>query len=217
MTRDAAATGAATRCPRCVEPDPELAWVDGLRRGDDSAFDAVYETYRPRIYGYLARVTGRRDLAEDLTQEVFLRLARRGRDLTADTRLAAWLYTVAHNLVVSHARAARLGDALATELAQAPAPRTTGPFDALAAGRTQLAIERAIAAMPAADREAIWLVAVERMTPAQAASVLDVRADAVRQRLTRARARIEDALAEPTPPPAAATALARTQLARSAR
>jgi RNA polymerase sigma-70 factor (ECF subfamily) len=181
-----------------VDTSPERAWVDGLRRGDDGAFDEVYETFRARIYGYLARVTGRRDLAEDLTQEVFLRLARRGRDLTPDTRLAAWLYTVAHHLVVSHARSAKLGSALASELAHAPEPRASGPFEALAAGRAQLAIERAMATMAPADREAIWLVAIERMTPAEAATVLDVRPDALRQRLARARARIEAAIAEPS-------------------
>jgi RNA polymerase sigma-70 factor, ECF subfamily len=196
-----------------VDHDPERAWVAGLRLGDAGAFDAVYETYRARIYGYLARVTGRRDLAEDLTQEVFLRLARRGRDLIAETRLAAWLYTVAHHLVVSHARSARLGSALASELARAPEPRADGPFEALAAGRAQLAIERAMTAMAPADREAIWLVAIERMSPAEAAGVLGVKPDALRQRLARARARIGAALAEPAaaaPVPAAATPLLRS-------
>ncbi|HTJ45597.1 MAG TPA: sigma-70 family RNA polymerase sigma factor [Kofleriaceae bacterium] len=182
-----------------MDDDPERAWVAGLRRGDAWAFDAVYETYRARLYGYLARMTGRRDLAEDLLQEVFLRLARRGRELAADTRLAAWLYTVAHHLVVSHARSAKVGLALASELARAPEPRAAGPFEALAAGRAQLAIERAMTAMTPADREAIWLVAIERMSPQEAAAVLSVKPDAMRQRLARARAKIEAALDEPTP------------------
>jgi RNA polymerase sigma-70 factor (ECF subfamily) len=180
-----------------VDDDSERALVAGLRDGCADAFDAVYETFRARLYGYLARMTGRRDLAEDLLQEVFLRLAHRGRDLAPDTRLAAWLYTVAHHLVVSHARSAQVGAALASELAHAPEPTTAGPFEALAAGRAQVAIERALATMAPADREAIWLVAIERMAPAEAADVLSIRRDAVRQRLARARARIEAALAEP--------------------
>jgi RNA polymerase sigma-70 factor (ECF subfamily) len=183
-----------------VTDDCERAWVAGLRRADPSAFDAVYETYRARLYGYLARMTGRRELAEDLVQEVFLRLARRGHALAADTRLAAWLYTVAHHLVVSHARAAKVGVALAEELARAPEPRGAGPFEALAAGRAQQAIERALASMPDGDRAAIWLVAIERLTPAEASQVLAVRPDALRQRLARARARIEAALDEPSAP-----------------
>lgn len=178
-----------------VDADSEAAWVAGLRRGEPAAFDAVFAAYRARIYGYLARMTGRRDLADDLVQEVFLRLARRGGLLTADTRLGPWLFTVAHNLIVSHARAARVAQSLAVELGAAPTRHDPGPFEALAGNRAQLAVEAALAAMPPAHREVLLLCASERLSPAEAATVLGVRPDLVRQRLSRARAQIESALA----------------------
>ena len=78
----------------------ERAWVDGLRRGDPAAFDSVFAAYRRRLYGYLVRMTRRKDVAEDLLQETFLRLAQHARRLEATTRLGAWLFTVAHRLVV---------------------------------------------------------------------------------------------------------------------
>lgn len=63
-----------------------------------------YAACRPRVFGFLARLAGRKDLAEDLLQETFLRLAARGDGLAADTRLLPWLLTVARNLYVSDYR-----------------------------------------------------------------------------------------------------------------
>jgi RNA polymerase sigma-70 factor (ECF subfamily) len=185
--------GAAPRS-HGVDPESERAWLAGLQRGEAAAFDGVYGAYRPRVFGYLARMTGRRDLAEDLLQETFLRLARRARDLRDDTRLGAWLFTVAHNLVVSQARAARVTTALAAELALRPATLAATPFEALAENRTQLAVERAVAALAPPYREVLLLVAVEGMSPAEAAEVMGIRPDAARQRLARARASVEQSL-----------------------
>jgi len=184
-----------------VEPraDPsdspeERRWVDGLLRGDAAAFDAVFGAYRARVFGYLARMTGRRDLAEDLTQDVFLRLARAARGLRPDTRLRGWLFTVAHNVLVSHARAARVTAALASELAERPTAGGPTPFEAVADSATQLRVERALARLPIASREVILLVAIEGLSAADAGAALGLTPEAVRQRLSRARALLAPAL-----------------------
>src|SRR5262245_24708995 len=98
-----------------VDPD-EQAWVDGLRRGDTAAFDAVFAAYRRRLYGYIVRMTRRRDVAEDLLQDTFVRLAQSAKKLAPDTRLGAYLFTVAHRLVVSWARAQAVRTQLAGDL-----------------------------------------------------------------------------------------------------
>lgn len=179
-----------------VEPQPEAerAWVDGLIGGQAAAFDAVFAAYRARVFGYLARMTGRRDLAEDLTQDVFLRLARAARRLRSDTRLRSWLFTVAHNVLVSHARAAKVTAALATELADAPVPAGTTPFEAVADSHTQLRVEKALAVLPPAYREVILLVAIEGLPAADAGAALGLSPEAVRQRLSRARSMLTPAL-----------------------
>jgi RNA polymerase sigma-70 factor (ECF subfamily) len=146
------------------------------------------------VFGYLARMTGRRDLAEDLTQEVFLRLARSARGLRPDTRLRGWLFTVAHNVLVSHARAARATAALAHELADRPIAAGPTPFEALADSATQHRVERALAALPASYREVILLVAIEGLAAADAGAALGLSAEAVRQRLSRARSMLSPAL-----------------------
>jgi RNA polymerase sigma-70 factor (ECF subfamily) len=180
--------------PAPADSPDERAWVDGLIQGQTTAFDQVFAAYRARVFGYLARMTGRRDLAEDLTQEVFLRLARSARGLRPDTRLRGWLFTVAHNVLVSHARAARVTAALASELAERPARSGQTPFEAVADSATQLRIERALDQLPAPYREVILLVGIEGVAAADVAAALGLSPEAVRQRLSRARAMLAPAL-----------------------
>jgi RNA polymerase sigma-70 factor (ECF subfamily) len=182
----------------------ERAWVDGLRKGDAAAFDCVFAGYRRRLYGYLVRMTRRRDVAEDLLQETFLRLAQHACKLERETRLGAWLFTVAHRLVVSWARAQAVRDQLAGDLPQrevADAGGSAGrsPLEALADSEAQLALERAFAALAPAYREVALLVGVEGMQPAEVAQILGQKPDAIRQRLARARIQLAGALGEHAP------------------
>lgn len=173
----------------------ETDWIDGLRRGESGAFDAVFAAYRKRIYGYLVRMTRRHDAAEDLLQETFLRLAQHAKRLDEDTRLGAWLFTVAHRLVQSWGRAQAVRAQLAGDLPTIePIATTRSPLEALADSQTQLALERAFAALPPAYREVALLVGVEGMQPTEVAGVLGLRPDAVRQRLARARAQLSELL-----------------------
>lgn len=180
--------------------DPERAWVDGLRRGDPAAFDHAFAGYRRRLYGYLVRMTRRRDVAEDLLQDTFLRLARHATSLDEDTRLGPWLFTVAHRLVVSWARAQAVRDQLAGDLPRREGPGgERSPLEALADTETQLALERALAQLAPAYREVALLVGVEGLSPAEVAEILGQKPDAIRQRLARARAQLADALGEHVP------------------
>ena len=179
--------------------ESEAAWVSGLRRGEPAAFDAVFAAYRKRVYGYLVRMTRRRDVAEDLLQETFLRLAQHARSLADDTRLGAWLFTVAHRLVISWARAQQVRAQLAGDVPSHPASGDRSPLEALADSQAQSALERAFAALPPAYREVALLVGVEGLQPAEVAEILGLRADAVRQRLARARAQLAEALGEHAP------------------
>lgn len=182
-----------------VEAD-ERAWIDGLRRGEPAALDAVFAAYRRRLYGYLVRMTRRRDLAEDLLQDTFLRLAQHARALAPDTRLGAWLFTVAHRRVVSWSRAQAVRAQLAGDL---PAREVGGddrsPLEALADSQAQLALERAFARLAPAYREVALLVGVEGLSPAEVAEILGQKPDAIRQRLSRARTQLAAALGEHAP------------------
>jgi RNA polymerase sigma-70 factor (ECF subfamily) len=181
-----------------VESTREHTLVQGLRDGVPEAFDAVYEAWRPRVYGYLARLCGDPTLAADLSQEVWLRLATYAPRLQPDTRLTAWLFTVARNLHRSHRRWAWLtGQRLLaltyetlTHTADAPSP-----FESLCADDAQRRLERALADVPEKYREALLLVCVEGLSPSEASAVAGITAENLRQRLARGRNLLTDALA----------------------
>jgi RNA polymerase sigma-70 factor (ECF subfamily) len=172
-----------------MDRDSELALVRRFRAGDAGAFDEIHAAYHARLFNFLARLTRRRDVAEDLVEETWLRLVSQSARLHADTRLAPWLFTVARNLYVSACRSRLLEQTHAADLiglwpGGAPAP---SPFDEAAANEADRRLESALAALPRLHREVLLLVGVEGLTPAEAAVVCGVSPDALRQRLRRAR------------------------------
>lgn len=175
----------------------EKQLVDALRRGDREAFDAVYDRYRPRVFAFLGRLCGDRALAEDLLQETFVRLARRSRDLAPETHLRPWLFTVARNLYVDHRRWALLDFDRLRNLALWPSRAQHSlatPFDLANATQAERRIEAALLGLPTKYREAVLLIAVEGLTPTEAAGVLGTTPEALRQRLSRGRALLRDRL-----------------------
>lgn len=187
-----------------VEAVFERELLARLRRGDEGAFDLLYDAYRPRVFSFLVRLSKRRELAEELVQETFLRLARRAEGLAEDTVLRAWLFTVARNLYVSHLRATMLENERIDQLTLEEAGAMPSPFEAAAASETQATLERALGRLPAPQREAVLLVAVEGLEPAEAARIVGIEAEALRQRLSRGRALLRAALAEEDHPEAPA-------------
>ncbi len=175
-----------------VEREIELRLVHRLKAGDLAAFEAIYEAYRPRLFSFLTRLSRRRDVAEDLLEETWLRLVARAADLTDDTCLAAWLFTVARNLHASWRRHRALDSERISALTPSWPPPNSGetPFEATARSETERRLEEALARLPLRDREVLLLVAVEGMAPADAAISLGLAPEALRKRLQRARERL---------------------------
>jgi RNA polymerase sigma-70 factor (ECF subfamily) len=186
---------------QAVTPESDL--VARLRAGDAAAFDEVYAAYHARVYAFVARMVQRRDVAEDLLQDTWMRLAAHATRLRDDTQISAWLFAVARNLCRSYHRwrildSERLGE---LSLARYRSGEGETPFDATAASQLETRLEAAIAALSPRYREVVLLIAVERMSPGEAADVLGLKPDTLRQRLLRARDMITrslgDALEQP--------------------
>jgi len=178
----------------------ESGLVAGLRRGDTAAFDRVFEAYRPRVFAFLLRLSRNRTVAEDLLDETWLRLVGHAASLRPDTKLAAWLFTVARNLYWTHRRSRLLEEAVTAELLTLWPGRGNwpSPFDLVSAGEMERRIERALATLSPIHREALLLVGYGDLTPTEAAVVCGVTPEAMRQRLARARAALTDALDSPS-------------------
>ena len=180
----------------CVDRACELALVDRLRAGDADAFDDVYAAFNTRLFTFLVRVSRRREVAEDLLEEVWMRLVRHGPRLQPDTRLGPWLFTVARNLHVSYVRSRMMEDSAAVGLISIwPCSLDrSSPFEETAAHELERRLERALATLPVAAREVLLLVAVAGLEPSDAADVCGITPQALRQRLHRARELLARAL-----------------------
>jgi RNA polymerase sigma-70 factor (ECF subfamily) len=178
--------------------ESELDLVARIRAGDAAAFDAIHAEFNGRLFNFLARLSRRREVAEDLLDETWLRFVDRAPKLKPDTRLGPFLFTVARNLFISYCRSRMLEDSQSADaigLWPLGTPRPS-PFEATVANETGRRLDEAIAALPAAHREALLLVAVEGMKPAEAAAVCGISSEAMRQRLSRARAAVAKHLDE---------------------
>ena len=75
-----------------------------VRNGDDGAFDYLVERYRRAMISFMFRMVHNAAIAEELAQEVFLRVYRSRSTYSADAKFTTWLYRIATNLAVNHAR-----------------------------------------------------------------------------------------------------------------
>ncbi|HEX7250327.1 MAG TPA: RNA polymerase sigma factor [Burkholderiales bacterium] len=138
----------------------------------------------PRLRRYARALAGERAAADDLVQDTLerawskLHLYRRGTDLRA------WLFTVMHNVHVNRLRAARPSDPLEDEMPELAQRATQG--DALLVRD----LERALAALPVAQREVLLLVALEDLSYEETAQALDIPIGTVMSRLARAREKV---------------------------
>jgi RNA polymerase sigma-70 factor (ECF subfamily) len=178
-----------------VDLDGETALVARLKAGEGDAFDELYGSYHLRLFNFLARLTRRRDVAEELAEELWLRVVTAAPRLRDDTRLAPWLFTIARNIHASYCRARLVPFDALDEGAVWPIPSPDpSPFEAAVATQLQQRVEVALAALPGRYREALLLVAVEGFSPAEAALVCGVSPETMRQRLSRGRAALAERL-----------------------
>lgn len=184
-----------------MDREIEIALVKRLRDGDPDAFDAIHATFNARLFTFLLRLSRRRDVAEDLLEETWLRLVKHAPRLRPETRLAPWLFTVARHLYVSFVRSRVIEDsARASVMALWPfsplASAMSSPFEAAAANELHRRVERGLASLPSTSREVLLLVAIGGLSHAEAAEVCRISQEALRQRLSRARAQLARALDE---------------------
>jgi RNA polymerase sigma factor (sigma-70 family) len=183
---------ALQRSPLSTLHDDEDAWLlTQLQRGSHSAFERVYASHKQALYGFLLRLCRDPNLAADLFQNTWLKLARYAAGLRDDTDLRAWLFTVARNEYRSHCRAQMLDLSRLLVLDKVLA---TEPFTEVPPDRELADIDAALAALDLNDREVLLLVCVEGLEPRQASAVIGISQAALRQRLARARKRLREEL-----------------------
>jgi len=172
--------------------------------GDHHAFAQLYSQHKRRIYSLCLRMVGNVAAAEDLTQEAFLQLHRKIATFRGDSAFTTWLHRLAINVVLMQLR--KKGLSLisldeATEPSADDGPgRSFGTPDLVLTGAIdRLALERAVAELPAGYRLIFILHDVEGFEHHEIANLLDCSIGNSKSQLHKARLKLRDALREQRP------------------
>lgn len=130
-----------------------------LQQGDTEAFEALFYAHYDRVYGLLFRLVGNRGEAEDLAQEVFLKLYREQEHFAGDRQhnLSAWLYRVATNSGYNAIRSRRRRWQRNTTLLADPTDEPPQPAATVAQRETQRAVRQALSRLPRRDVQLLLL------------------------------------------------------------
>jgi RNA polymerase sigma-70 factor (ECF subfamily) len=168
-----------------VSQPAELDWVRQARAGDREAFAALVDLYWDCLRRWLFGLTQNRHLAEDLTQEAFVKAWLSLGELRGEGRFRAWLFRIARNLVVDSRRGPR--GSVPRPLPEELAGSEQGGLADLMDAEVQRALQAACARLPLACRAAYLLWTQEELPYDEIARALAISPEAARWRVCKAR------------------------------
>ncbi len=167
--------------------DPDVRLMLQIRDDVPGAFEVLVERYQHRLVGVLAHLVGRVDEAEDLTQDVFLRIYRARKGYKPKAKFSTWLFTIANNLAMNHLRSK--GRNPTTTLGGETSGTQTGlrPLE-------ERAVREALEVLGEDQKMAVLLNKFEDMSYADIADVMGRSEAAVKSLLARARTHLREQL-----------------------
>ncbi|HOX08036.1 MAG TPA: sigma-70 family RNA polymerase sigma factor [Planctomycetota bacterium] len=199
--------------PKAGPPKSEIlstqtdeALMARVGRGQADAFEILVDRHTNSVTTFCYAFCRDRDQAEDLMQEVFMRVYRNARSYKPVAKFTTWLYRVAANLCINEAKKAKLrkmvsldgpmdADPDATRIVEKMATDDPGPITEAERREASRLIERAIEALPRDQRVTLILVERQNLPYKDVAEILgDVTVSAVKMRVKRARENLREAL-----------------------
>src|SRR5262245_34105522 len=160
-------------------PDEELMLAYG--HGDAGAFEALYRRHRGALYRFMLRAIKQRSSAEELFQEVWIRVIEARSRYAPQARFTTWLYTIAHNLLVDHWR--KKGLSLVSLDEEDLPVESANPARQVEARESLARFMQALESLPAAQREAFLLHEEGGLTAAEIAAATGTNEEAAKSRL----------------------------------
>ena len=195
-----AADGTApTYTATATSNSPDANTLARAQAGDHLAFAQLYSIHKRRIYSLCLRMVGNAAEAEDLTQEAFLQLHRKIATFRGDSAFSTWLHRLAINVVLMHLRKKglplmSLDEAMEPAHDDGPGRSFGAPDLSLSGSIDRLALERAVADLPAGYRLIFVLHDVEGYEHNEIAGMLDCSIGNSKSQLHKARLKLRDAL-----------------------
>jgi RNA polymerase sigma-70 factor (ECF subfamily) len=175
--------------------DTDARLMLAYARGDTVAFEQLYLKHKNGLFRFFLRQCGNQALAEELYQDVWVRVIDARLRYEAKAKFSTWLYRIAHNILTDHYRKP-VEEAL-SEDTEIPASRTDNP-ETILSGQEKLARYRAmIQALPDEQREVFLLKEEAGMSLEDIARITGENFETVKSRLRYAAGKLKQALEEP--------------------
>ena len=171
-----------------------------VKEGDISAFEELVEIHQNAVVGTVAKMLGGASDAEDIAQQVFIRVWKSAARYKPSAKFTTWMFTITRNLVFNEMRRRQRKPAVSMDEREeeynlsAPDEKTTSPDEQVLEHELVKAIDAAIHELPEKQRLAVILRRYEDRSYEEIADVLDLSLSAVKSLLFRARAQLKENL-----------------------
>lgn len=180
---------------QAISDEQLIQWVAA---GDPSCLGTLFERHHREVYRYCLQMTRQRVASEDLVQEVFLKLLRKAGSFRGEGSFRAWMFNIARNVTLDHLRRAKRRDTV-TGADDALDEQLVDPRSAeqAASGKQNVhLVAQALATLPAAAREVIWLGRIELASYEELGLALGCNAGTARVRMHRAMKQLNETFAK---------------------
>lgn len=170
----------------------ERQWLSLLKQGDRKAFDAIYQHYSHPIYARILSMTKITDVADELLQDIFLKVWEKRVSVDESLSFQAWIYKIAEHTVYDHYRKMARDAKMRADLLRDFAELYNHTEDyILNKERTNL-LEKAVQSLPAQRQLIFRLCRIEGKSYEEAASILNISTSTVSNQLVKATKSIKD-------------------------
>ena len=170
---------------RAVSDEQLIEWV---AQGDASCLGTLFERHNRSVYQFVRQMTRHSEQAEDLVQDIFLKILRKAGSYRRQGSFKAWMFNIARNMTLDHLRKAKRRDDLvpvATSIDADPVDYRSAEVAAASSERMN-ALATALANLPTAIQEVIWLGRFEFDNYEELGQALGCKAATARVRMHRA-------------------------------
>ena len=190
---------------RYTHADPDVRLMLRVRDDDAVAFEELMLRYQNRVVSVIAHLVGKRDMAEDLAQDVFLRIYRARKRYVPGAKFSTWLFTIVNNVASNALRS--LSRRKEVHIQAAPGDTGANPLELSAAAASALmptrladkaelmeVVQQAVSTLNDRQRLAVLLAKFEGLSYVEIGEVLDMTPQAIKSLLSRARGKLREAL-----------------------
>ena len=179
--------------------DQDWVWIVRFQAGEESAFTQIFEKYKVRVINLAYRFVRVREAAEDIAQDVFIKIYEKKLKINTKAKFSTWLYRVTVNASVDFLRRKKFSlhsldeaDPRTEEpsrpwVERLPDPSALPPWEDISRKEISAAVQREINRLPEKFRSGILLYQFEEMSYAEIASILGITEKAVERRLYHAK------------------------------